>query len=251
MAAAILRTHGGLGNQLFQVLYGRLFAEKYGLDLKEIHDTRYKHAFPRSTALRRASLSPTSLERLVSALRLPKVLQRARRVSEQPLWLLGTTYLDGYFQDAAAYAPFDGDALERHLRQVGGELGIGPAHVDQCLVHLRVGDFFRTRDEARRHVLQRLSAVRPNSSIMTNDEALLAEAPIAALLDEKHCSLVTTNGFSAEQVLRLMAAYRQLDANDSTLVFWASVLSGGRTTLRNAGLAATRDLFAHILGQPT
>lgn len=247
----ILRTHGGLGNQLFQVLYGRLFAEKSGLALKEIHDARYKHAFPRSAALRLPASQPTPLERRISALRIPKVLQRVRRGPEQPVWLFGTAYLDGYFQDAAAYAPFGRDAVGRHLRQLGSELGIGPAYIDQCLVHLRVGDFFKTRDDAREHVLQRLSTVLPNSSIMTNDEALLAESPIVALLDETRCKLVTTNGFSAEQVLRLMAAYRHLDANDSTLVFWASVLGGCQTTLRNAGLAATRDLFARVLRQRT
>jgi hypothetical protein len=40
---AILRTHGGLGNQLFQVLYGRLFAEQFRLDLVEVHDISYNH----------------------------------------------------------------------------------------------------------------------------------------------------------------------------------------------------------------
>ena len=43
----ILRTHGGLGNQLFQVAYGRLYSKKFNLNLKEIHDSNYKHKFGR------------------------------------------------------------------------------------------------------------------------------------------------------------------------------------------------------------
>lgn len=245
----ILRTHGGLGNQLFQVLYGRLFAEKFDLDLKEIHDAHYKNAFPRTEALLCPTLQPTPLERWISALRLPKVVQRVRRGLDHPVWLLGTAYLDGYFQDAAAYDIFTVDALRRQLRQLRSELLIGPGHIDQCLVHLRVGDFFKSRKDAAEHVIQRLSTALPNSAIITNDEALLEELPIALLLDQKRCTLVPTAGFSAEKVLRLMAAYRRLDANDSTLVFWASLLGGCQTTLRNARLNATHEFFERTLGQ--
>lgn len=240
---AILRTHGGLGNQLFQVLYGRLFAEKFGLNLREVHDTRYKHAFQRSAAMRRQSQPLGPHETVVSALRIPKVLQRVFRGSEQPMWLFGTAYLDGYFQNPASYAIFDSEAIGRQLRALGSELSIQPAHINQCLVHLRLGDFFKSRSHARDHVVQRLAAVAPNSSVMTNDEELLAEDAIAALLATKGCSLVPTAGLPSEDVLRLMASYRRLDANDSTLVFWASVLGGCHAPLRDQRLRATQELF--------
>lgn len=244
---AILRTHGGLGNQLFQVLYGRLFADTFGIDLLELHDARYEHCFPRSTSLRRPKLLPARHERVLSSLRLPKVLHRFLRRREDALWLFGAVYLDGYFQETDAYAIFESKAIARHLRALAAEISIQPAHIDQCLVHLRVGDFFRSRSAARDHVAQRLYSVSPNSLIVTNDEDLLTEPSIAALLAAKNCNLVSTAGFRAEEVLRLMAAYRRLDANDSTLVFWASVFAGCQTHLRHSGLRATRELFADIL----
>ena len=244
---AILRTHGGLGNQLFQVLYGRLFAEKHAQELCEVHDTRYAHAFPRSAALHRPARAPAPHERWLSALRLPKVLQRLAGRPEGPLWLLGSAYLDGYFQAAQAYAPFEPAAIRRHLQALRSELSIRPAHIDQCLVHLRVGDFFASRQGAREHIEQRLKNVPPNSSIMTNDEALLAQPAVAELLAAKGCRLVSTAGFAAEDVLRSMAAYGRLDANDSTLVFWASVLGGSKAALQHAGLHATQALFSSSL----
>lgn len=245
--AAILRTHGGLGNQLFQVLYGRLFAEKFRLDLMEVHDMGYKHAFPRSKALHPPTEWPARHQSLLSSFRLPKVLHRLVQRSEEAIWLFGDAYLDGYFQGAASYAIFDTEAVERHLRSLGSELSIQPAHIDHCLVHLRLGDFFGSRSDARDHAVQRLSTVPPNSSVMSNDEELLAEPVLAAMLATKNCAVVSTAGLPAEDVLRLMAAYRRIDANDSTMVFWASVLGGCQATLHHAGLRATRDLFASIL----
>ena len=248
--AVILRTHGGLGNQLFQVLYGRLLAEQAGSDLWEIHDARYRHGFARSAELRRAVHPPTSLQRAVSALRLPKLMQRSLGMPERPLGVFGDIYLDGYFQDATAYAGFAPAVLQRHLRQLADELGIRPAHVDRSLVHLRLGDFFASRDDARRHVEQRLATMPADAAVMTNDEALLGEPAIAAMLAARGCELVSTAGFAAEAVLRTMSAYRRFDANDSTMIFWASVLGGGEVALRHAGLRATQELFAAAL-RPT
>lgn len=243
----ILRTHGGLGNQLFQVLYGRLYAEKFSLDMVEIHDIRYKHAFPRCTALRQATKSPALHQILLSSIRLPKVLHRLTGSPERAIRLFDAVYLDGYFQVAGCYAIFKFEAIKRHLRILASELSIQPAHIDHCLVHLRVGDFFKSRSDAIDHVLQRLSTVDPNSSIITNDEELLAESPIAELLAVKNCTLISTAGFLAEDVLRLMASYRQIDANDSTLVFWASVLGGCHTGMRDTSLRDTREMFASCL----
>ena len=49
MSLVVARTHGGLGNQLFQVLYSRLVAAgRMGSRLLIIHDRNYPHAFPLS-----------------------------------------------------------------------------------------------------------------------------------------------------------------------------------------------------------
>jgi hypothetical protein len=245
--AVILRTHGGLGNQLFQVLYGRLVAEARGVPLRELHDTRYRHGFPRSTSLTAPATRAGWAQRGVSALRLPKLLQRAMGRTERPLALLGDAYLDGYFQDAWQYRPFETAALKRHLRAIAVELSINVARVDRCLVHLRLGDFFKTRAEAVAHVVQRLQSVPRDAALMTNDEALLAEPQIAELLRTRGCELLSTSGFSAERVLQLMARHQRFDSNDSTMVFWASLLGGGEAALQHPPLRETHTLLCTAL----
>ena len=69
----VVRTHGGLGNQLFQLLYGRLLAERHRATLYELHDIRYEHAFARSRELA-GRPAPPPPARPISSLRLPKIL---------------------------------------------------------------------------------------------------------------------------------------------------------------------------------
>lgn len=240
---AILRTHGGLGNQLFQVLFGRLFAEQHGLVLRELHDHRYRHAFSRSTEIAR-SAAPSAWQKLISSLRIPKVMTRLVGRSEAP-WRLGRSiYLDGYFQIAEDYGSFPEDVIRRHLRVLAGELAIEPADLQICLVHLRTGDFFSDRAAAKAHVIQRLATAPAGSHVMTNDEALLNEPEVAEVMEARGVKMITTQGFSAEQVLRTMARYQRIDANDSKLTFWSSVLANCNVQLRHPRLRACRDLLA-------
>lgn len=238
----VLRTHGGLGNQLFQVLLGRLFAEREGRTLLEVHDTRYRHAFVRSSALERGH-SPSRWQLIVSAARVPKLLQRVLGLGEAP-WRLGqTVYLDGYFQRADLYSSFSAEKISNQLQRLADELTIGRADVETCLVHLRVGDFFSDRAMAKAHVLERLQHIPAGARVMTNEESLLGEPEVVRAMAERDASLISTNGMSAEEVLRTMARHQRIDANDSTLTFWAAVLGGSQVGLRNDRLRACRDLL--------
>jgi len=244
--SVIVRTHGGFGNQIFQVFFARLYAEQCGSALKELHDDSYYHSFPRSPALRPATRALTWQERAISNLRIPKILQKANLRTEQPLNVFRSFYLDGYFQELASYARFDDAQVRTHLKDLASELLIGPASKDQTLVHIRLGDFFKTRESARSHAVARLQNADNHSAIMTNDEELLHDPEIVKILDEKRCEIVSSSGAQAEQVLRLMATYRRIDANDSTLVFWASVLGGCKTRFENKRLKPTHEYFTRI-----
>ncbi len=232
----VLRTHGGLGNQLFQIFFGRLFSELIGSPLKEVHDLRYSHAFSRSEALVTGK-KPTSCQAFVSAARIPKLLYRIFGVIERPLCVGRTFYLDGYFQELESYKLFDVKDLRRHLEKLADELSIGPADLDICVVHLRVGDFFKDISGAKIHVFERLKNTPIGSHIMTNDESILFDPNIATLIELRALKLVTTIGMSAEEVLRTMARYRRIDANDSTLTFWASVFGGCEISIKNRSLS--------------
>jgi len=239
----VLRTHGGLGNQIFQVLFGRLFAEQKCSVLREVHDLRYRHKFPRSTALARGG-EPSAWQSWISAVRVPKVLERTCGRSEGP-WQLGrTVYLDGYFQRAEDYELFPADMVTRQLQRLADELAIEPAKLEACLVHFRLGDFFADHKAARMHLMNRLAQVQQGSHVMTNDEALLQAPEAAEAMAARNAELVSTEGMAAEQVLRTMARYRRIEANDSTLTFWASVLGGSEVTFRDEGLRNCRDFLA-------
>jgi hypothetical protein len=121
MLYVCLRTHGGLGNQLFQILFARLIAEKLNCQLREVHDNGYKHAFPRSTLLA-ISPPPNRLQSCVSSARLPKIAKRYLNRSEAPICLGRTIYLDSYFQDANTYRQFEDQMISRHLERLADEM---------------------------------------------------------------------------------------------------------------------------------
>ncbi len=239
----ILRTHGGLGNQLFQVLVGRLLAESRRIQLREVHDLRYAHAFPRCQELKFGD-SPSKLQTFISAARIPKILQRIAGRDESP-WKFGESiYLDGYFQDKSSFIEFKPSAIARHLQDFRNELSIKQAKIDARLVHLRVGDFFDNEDTAVEHVLARLEDARAGFHVMTNNEKLLQHFKIQELIRAKEAHLVTTKNMSAVDVLRTMSHYRHIDANDSTLTFWASVLAGCQVSFKSKILQACCDFLS-------
>ena len=241
----VLRTHGGLGNQLFQVLLGRVLSEHKRIQLCEVHDLRYPHAFPRCQELIHSGC-PSGWQRFVSDARIPKILQRTLGEDEAP-WRFGNCiYLDGYFQNKKHFERFQSTDIAGHLQRFRDELIIKPADIDDRLFHLRIGDFFNSQKEAISHVQCRLEAVPSGAHIMTNDEELLQQIEIAKIIKAKRLSLVGTKDKSAIDVLRAMSRYRYIDANDSTLTFWSSVLAGSQVSFEIQSLSECRDYFTSI-----
>lgn len=249
MRYAVLRTHGGLGNQLFQLLYGRLFAETFKCELREVHDLRYEHRFPRGR-VPPAATPPSFIQSMVSAARIPKVMQRSFGRAEAPLLVVRTWFLDGYFQSADQYRAFADNNISAQLDRLKCELAIGPASDDACLVHLRVGDFFGDRDAARRHVIERLRSIPIGAHIMSNDETIFEDSEIIEIIERQSALRVATKGICAENVLRTMARYRRIDGNDSTLTVWAHVLAGARVNFRDQRLAELAN-FLYARGADT
>lgn len=176
---------------------------------------------------------------------MPKVLERLFGRQESP-WKLGKdAYLDGYFQTAKLYSRFGESTIRRHLQVLADELAINPAQDDDLLIHLRVGDFFKNRDEARLHVLSRLREIPNKSALVTNDEDLLNDEELSELVAAKEARLISTKGLSAENVLRTLSRHRKVSANDSTLTVWAHVLAGTQVKFHDKRLSEV----AEYLGQ--
>lgn len=242
----VLRTHGGLGNQIFQVLFGRLLAQQCDAELLELHDDRYKHRFARAAELGKSAGNPSSFQALCSALRLPKILTHAGIQDHEMVRIGSTIYADGYFQQRESYSRLNirPSAVEQQIRCIRRELGIEPeGEKCQLLVHLRVGDFFASRSEARAHVMERLEEMPVGATFMTNDDALLDEPEILRKLDKLQCVRLRTENCSPVEVLQLMCGFRKIRANDSTLTFWAGVLGEVDVTFRDPDLLETFNYF--------
>lgn len=241
---AILRTHGGVGNQIFQVLYGRLFADAYGAEVAELHDDRYAHKFSRSTELRRFDSVAGVVEERISALRIPKIAKKVFGRRKEAVRILGVTYIDGYFQTPESFREFSRTNIADHVGNLRAELRIhGAAVQGGVLHHFRLGDFFASPEEAKRYTLDRLTAVEEGATIISNQELIFEEPEVAKMLYARNCRLRSTVGMTAEQIVRLMCEYKVIHANESTLTFWASVLGGCQVSFKTRELRETRNLL--------
>lgn len=244
----VVRTHGGLGNQLFQILYARLYARRRGTAYAEIHDRGYAHRFGRSAELAPAPAIASGWQQLVSRARLPKVLGRIGLDHSEMIALPGGAFLDGYFQRADQYAGFTPSAVATEIERLRAELQVDPAaaHDPRTLYHLRLGDFFNDREKALDHALGRIENLERGSLVISNQEELFSEPRIAAKMAEMECDLRPSADYSGEQVVRFMAGFSRIATNDSTLAFWASVLGNCRTSFENVRLAELHEMLFAI-----
>jgi hypothetical protein len=239
----VLRTQGSLGNQLFQLLYGRLLAQKLGLPLHEVQETQHRQEHPRYLPPA-ANPPPNSLQMRISNWRVPRLLRMVLGWRfERPLRLGKDWYLDGHFQMSKQYLLFAQQDLRHQLLSLATELGIGPASLDQCLVDLQLGDFFGHPHVAKLHAMTRLSACPEGSCLMVSDEALLHDPVLIGLMAARRAKLISTQGLSPIEVLRTMSRYKRLDSDHGTLAVWCRLLAGTQVRFQETRLT---ELACHL-----
>ena len=221
----VVRTHGGLGNQLFQIGRALRLGADLGTPVARIHDIRYKVIFPASPVFGDLDRPVPAPLRALSVARLPKLLSRAGLAIEQ-VSIGRTRLLDGYFQ---AVADWQGD-VAAVLADFRTRLGIAEGGGGGTLVHLRLGDFFADEAAQRDHLAERLAVLPAGATLISNRDDLLA--PAASLLAAGGFRHQATSDLSPEALLRLMASFQRIESNDSTLAFWAAVLGRGDMRFR-------------------
>ncbi len=237
LGVVVLRTQGGLGAQLFQLLYGRLLAQKLGLTLREVHDPRHLAQHARLLPIR-PHPRPNATQLRISGWRIPRLWSMAiGRSLERPIRLGKDWYVDGHFQRAKHYRQFTDQALRQALQTLACELKMNPASLDECLVDLQLDDFFGNHDAARLNALTRLSACPEGATLMTNDEGLLREERLSKLMAARRAKLISTQGLSPIEVLHTMARYKRLDTGSSTLAVWCTLLAGTHVRFQEPRLA--------------
>jgi hypothetical protein len=242
----ILRTHGGLGNQLFQVLYGRLLAAKKNARLVCIHDLNYQHNFELCNELNMNIIDVNWFDRFVSASRIPKIISRCGLGESGRFSLPKHIFLDSYFQDVLLFESFSASEIRQQLVNFRDELSVSGSKNNEVLVHFRLGDFFNDETKVIEHVKSRLDNIDIGAAIITNQEEVFQLPDIQQLLIEKSCKFHSTLNFDAVDVLRLMTSYKEIKANDSTMVFWASVLGGADADFSHPPLVKLLTFFKKL-----
>lgn len=237
----VVRTHGGLGNQIFQILYARLLGQGREPDL--IHDINYPHAFGLNTAFAGHS-HPGFVGRIVSASRIPKILERAHMSSRGVVTIGNVAFVDGYFQATHFYERFSSAAISSNIHRLRSELQVSAKTIHGSeLHHIRLGDFFTDEQSQRDYLSDRLGELPDKSFIITNREDLVKEAIVSPSFRARDLSIVSSATASPDQTLRLMSEYETIVSNDSTLAFWAACLGERRLMTPSPQLNA---LFAQL-----
>lgn len=244
--AVLVRTHGGLGNQLFQVFYARLLASQRDGTLFRVHDDGYRNRPAQSPALGGFTTPVPPFLRLLSALRVPKLLSRAG-VKRCEHISLGCIYLDGYFQEVSDYLRFSNADIRRQLGVLRHECQVHTPSRSQSdipgetLIHLRLGDFFQSESEEFRHASARLDNIPTGATVISNRDDLFSEPPLSDQIRTSACHYVPTAHLTSEALLRFMSRFRRIRSNNSTLALWAALLGGAGLTLADARLRLIHD----------
>jgi hypothetical protein len=220
---AVIRTHGGLGSQIFQVFYALV---RHGENLSLSHDGRYPHSFQLASYFESYFIGPiTILEMLICRLRIVKLIEKVS--SRSPDIKLGDTFiLDGYFQKIGLYQPFTSDQLSFGLNRLKDILQVNVQPEKNMLCHIRLVDFYYTDIERIQAARKRLSVLDDETGFISSDDTLISnDEECQCIIRDKSLIHVDTMGFSAEQIFRLMSEYKTVESNNSTLAFCAAVLS--------------------------
>ena len=228
MRRVIIRTHGGLGNQIFQVFFALV---RYQKNIILNHDKRYPHGFQLAHCFQEHFCDATSVfESLICRSRVVKLLEKSSAAIPE-IKLGNSVFLDGYFQKVGFYAPYDGARLLFGLNCLRDILEINGRPTKNYLSHLRLADFFNSDFERVTAARKRLECMGGEINFISSDDALISnDQQCQDIISRKSLMHIKTDGYSAEKIFRLMSEYQTIESNNSTLAFWAAVLN--KTELR-------------------
>lgn len=243
----VVRTHGGLGNQLFQMVYSTLCAKQQACNsVFYIHEANYPHRMPFELPEIGEPLT-TPIIRALSATRLPKVLYKLGISRAERVTIVNNMFLDGYFQSIDQYRDFSSQDIADTIQMFRSAVGIRSKPKHNRLVHIRLGDFFGSEAEQRKHLESRISSLVANDTIISNRDDLFYEnATISKILDAKNITYRNTSDLSGRRVLSLMSDYATINSNNSTLAFWATVLGGRKLEISDSRLQKLYEYFYRV-----
>jgi len=221
------RSAGGMGNQIFQLLFVRLISKFYG-DVKIFHTHKANYEricsweYPISIPFAR----PCFFEILLISLRIPKILYRLGLIKREWIKLFGYLIIDGYFLEKNDYLKFDFLDIKQELNRLRKELKLNPTKNQDSIFHLRLGDFFNNFEEEINFVLSFIRGAQEFVSVISNnDQLFIINKEIQDLVKQRNILYLVTGNYSSLELLQLFCDYKTIYSNGSTLSCMASILS--------------------------
>ena len=100
------------------------------------------------------------------------------------------------------------------------------------LLHIRLSDFFRSNDEARNFVREKLLQLTKETDLVTDQEALVQEE-LSQLSLPFNVKLLNTKNMTAWKLFSVMSEYEFIETNGSSLAVWAAILSNSEFKTSN------------------
>jgi hypothetical protein len=222
----LFRSCGGLGNQIFQILFVRLLAEKYNSNkIVHYHESNYDRVANWEYPSNELFFKPNNIEKLILKFRLPKLFYRIGITKNEYINFFGTVIVDGYFQNYISYKTFDNKLLSQKIDLIKFELGVFDYKKKNSLYHLRLGDFFKNTCEEIEFVINFLNATKPEISIISNNDKLFNDNnEIKLLITSKNIKYINTSFFTSIELIKLFGIYNEVYSNGSSLAFISSIL---------------------------
>ena len=226
--------HGGLGNQLFQLIAAVskaqcLSATKVELyvDFLSNYVTQRDFALAPLVAVQGLPVCQLAPMPILARVRFPKILAKVTR-KDRILQLPFTgNLIDGYFQSSSDFPASELLRIQRILfawrKSLKLQDRITSVSRDR-LLHLRLGDFFKRSDMALTFAIDRIRKFAGSLDIVTDSESIVLTA-IHILGRDRELHVVPSHGLTSWEVLYLMSRYSKIITNGSTLAFWAALLS--------------------------
>lgn len=236
----VVRTSGGVGNQLFQLLAGYAYSKKYGARFCVIHDLSYlqEHSKQRTNLLDYPEEGASLINRLISKLRPLKIFNKLGG-NRNHFKLFNVIYLDGYYQNLKFWQEY---------------IDFFPIEIFPCvsppkkekIIHMRLGDFFEADEDRMKFIRKRFAMTDGVFEVMSNSENLVNRV-IIERNEQKRIKLLSTAQLKPDEVLLKMCEYAHIDSNESTLAFWAALFGRRHLDIHNRNLELLYNLFVEKL----
>ena len=224
----LLRTTGGMGNQLFQYFFALCLKEK--VNAKKIvlsHSARYQHKFKLLEDFKYL-LPKRNFWELIFRLRIPMILKRLNFIDKGVLKIGKFYWVDDYFQNKTDFKDFSSLEISNSIKKIR-KIIINNKNlhtINKTINHFRLKDFFNDKIKEKEYVIKRIQNLENNSTIISNNDDVFFELEIKNVLKRKNINFIESKYFDVKDVFWEMMKYEKIISNGSTIAFWAGIIGG-------------------------